>query len=422
MATIVDDYIILGASGDNFDCDSTGGWTEGGNASAATTQSSPKVEGTNSLGLQTSGTGDCYWYHDISLGYRFKITEKDLGLWFFYLKGKGNNYLVQNSTAVVVRLYFGGTSKYADYRVTEAGDLSLEFGWQMLMCSGTELNGGSTGGGHNGTTDWDLDIYRFEFHLNVANKVDHNLGLDAIFVGTELEVQSGTSTTPVTIADLYDYTFSSRSGFPIGTVNLIDKLADIKSGLKITNGGYVAAEELYLLFNQGSSQVKHNLTITNGTFRIGRIENGNPIRGCQIVKPSGKSASILVDTSGNFEVYNSKFYRWTNIQVDGYCNFIQDDFDSNEVFICNSSSVNVSDCSIHNATTNSNDESVKILVNPNKFNNTLIYRNNDGLKGEANSTVSEITFLDNTGSDLVVKDSTTMTVLDSTYSTIERSL
>lgn len=419
MADIEDNYIIVGASGDNLNCDDTGGWQKGGNANDPT-QSSNKLEGDYSLGLQTSDKDESWWYHDITDGYRFKITEKDLGVWFYYIKGKGDNFLVQDSTAIVIKLFFGGTDKYAEYRVTEKGDLSLKFGWQMLMCSGTELNGGATGGGHNGGSDFDLDIHRIEFRLNCAVKVDVDLNIDAFFVGNTITINGGDNTDPITIEDIADYTFNTRS-FPIGTVEMSGKLANIKSGLTINNGGYVSAENIYLLFNQLSNEVKHNITITDGTFRIGKIENNKPLDGCQIVKPQGMTASILVDTNGVFEVYNSKFYRWEVIEFNGTCSLNLVDFDSCELVKFNSNNNSIEHISIHDSINNLYDYAMEVLSVFNLTNDILLYRCKDGIRFSENSELNNLKLLDNTGYDLDIIDSKTATIDNATYSTVRRS-
>jgi len=419
MATIVDNYVIAGAPGDNFDCDSTSGWGKGGNANSPATQSN-RIEGNYSLALQTSDSGISYWYHDISSDYRFKITEKDLGLWFFYIKGKGDNYLVQDSSAVVLRLYFGGTSKYADYHLTEKGDLSLDFGWQMLMCSGTELNGGSVGGGHNGGSDFNLDIYRIEFRLNAANKIDRNLGLDAIFIGTSLEIQDGTESDPVTFYDLEDYTSYSRNGFPIGTVKIDGKLVNIKSSIKITNNGYLFEENKYLLFNQLSPEVKHHIKIENGTFKIGKLENNKPVNGCQIVKPENKNADIIVNSDGTFLCYNSKIYRWREIKLNGTCDLNYVDFDNCDIVKFNSINNKIIDSTIHDSKNDISSYSCEIDKDLDKFENVYIYNNDNGVLINEDCLLEEVKIQDSNNYDLSVLDGKTVSLENSNFSTIRR--
>jgi hypothetical protein len=416
---ITDDYVIAGASGDNLDCDDTGGWQTSGVANSPTSNTSNYIEGTASLGLQTSDTGDASWYHDLTSGSRFVITQKDLGIWFYYIKGKGNNFLTQDGTAIQIRLYFGGTSKYADYRLTQTGDLELKFGWQMLMCSGSELNGGSVGGGHNGTTDFDLEVYRFELKLNVATKIDVDLGLDSIFVGTKLITDDGTVSTPATFTELAEYAHVSRPNFPIGVIDVVYNLVNIKCGIDVT-GGYLASENEYLLFNQQSKEVKHHLTITNGTFRVGKNEsNQYAILGGTLAKPLGKSADIVV-SGGSFEVYNSKFFRWSDIKFNSTTTLNSVDFDSNDTIFFSSTNVDIEEVTIHDSVDILRDNSLQFDANPSRSLNINVYNCTDGCRFTNDVTLVGFDIKDITNHDVWVDDLYTIHLKDSKFNTMKR--
>ncbi len=422
MATITDDYVLVGSSGDGFDCEDSGDWTIGGDA-AKSDNTADYVEGSQCLGLQGKAGDDNYWYNDLSSDSRFKIVEKDLGIWFMYVKGKGANFLVQDSTAIVVRLYFGGTDKYADYRMTDTGDLELGFGWQMLMCSGKNMNGGSVGGGHNDGSDWNEDIHRFELRLNFANDTTVDLGLDACFIGTEVQVESGTSGDPVTMDDLYMYTGKDREGFPIGVVDVTKKLVNIQCGITI-DGGYLVAENTYLLFNQGSAEVKHNIHVVDGTFRIGEIVNGvdgdYSMNGCQIVKPAGAKANVYVDAGANLEVYNSKFYRWEDIHLNGTVKLNGVDFDTNETVYFEGTGVEFNDISVHNNTAVDRDNAVMFTANPTTGDILKMYRCVDGVYFSADVTISNVDITDTTGYDVGVYDGNDVSLVSSSYSDMRR--
>jgi len=415
---ITDNYTIVGHSDDNFNCDAVDGWVKGGNAEDPTAEDN-KVEGDKALGLTTSDKDESWWYHDITEGNRFKIIEQDLGLWFFYVKGKGDNVLVQDSTALVIRLYFGGTDKYADYRLTEQGDKSLAFGWQMLMCSGKALNGGSVGGGHDDAADWELDIHRFEFRINCANKAENPLGLDAIFVGTHIVIDDGDEDTPVTMEDLEAYTMETRDGFPIGTVQISGRLVNIRSGVTIT-GGYVLAQNMYLLFNQLSSEVPHNVLIDGGILRIGTYIDGKAYNGCQIVKPEDRTGSFTVGTSGVLEVYNSKFYRWDTIEIAGNSRVVYSDFDSNDELLVTSEDVHIRDITVHDATSNNSIYAMRITANTTDVEGVMVYRNTNGVLFSADSQVKELILLDIVDYDVTVQDGYTPRLTDSDYTSIRR--
>ncbi len=422
MATITDNYTLVGSSSDGFDCENKGDWTTGGDATISDNTDS-KVQGSQMIGLQGKQGDNNTWTTDVSSGSRFKITEKDLGMWFFYIKGKGANFLVQDSTAIVVKLYFGGTDKYAEYRMTDTGDLELNFGFQMLMCSGKNMNGGSIGGGHNDGSDWDLDIYRFELQLNFANDTTADLGLDAVFIGTEIQVESGSSSTPVTVQDLYEYTNKDRTDFPTGVVALNKKLANINCGVSI-DGGYLVAENIYLLFNQNSVEVKHDIHVKDGTFRIGRIEVGSDdsysMLGCQVVKPSGLSSNIQVDANGSLEAYNSKFYRWEDIHLGGTTKLSAVDFDTNGTVFIENTGVEFIDISIHNNTGNLRDNAVTFDANPAIGKALKVYRCIDGVYFNEDVVVTDVDVTDTTGYDIGVQEANSVSLVSSSYTTIRR--
>lgn len=432
MADFSDDYAIVGASGDNFDCDSTGGWGDGGQANAVAT-STDRVEGSASLELVAGGSGDAYWYHDVSSGYRFKITEKDLHFWFRYVKGKGDNFLVQNSTAVVIRLYFGGTSKYADYRCTSSGDLELKFGWQLLSASGTNLRGGSTGGGHNGGSDYNLDIYRIELHLNFANSNDTPLNMDCWFVGTTISVTSGTTTTPKTLSDLITYS-NTRTAFPLGLVSKLGNLAYIRSGLTIGNGSSGTGNEghfkflfNFVLMKQLSQEVKHHLTVKNYSSLVsGEIETGSDgsyyVRGCQIVLPPSMYSDINVENGGTLKLYDSKLYRWRYIYLGGSgdtastVHLYSVDIDSCECVYFRANTLNLYNTSIHDSTSNNVQQACEFHVSPDTSDLIKLYRNSEALHARETVTVSNCTIGDNSNYDIGVLEGKTLTMHNSVFS------
>jgi hypothetical protein len=408
---VSDNYVIAGASGDNLDCEATDGWTAGGNANDPT-QSSNAIQGSYSLGLQTSDTGDCYWYHDVSAGSRFKITEVDLSMWFFYIKGKSDHYLVNDSSAVVMRLYFGGTSKYADYRLTEAGNLSLDFGWNYLVCSGRELNGGGTSSGLT-DDDYNLDVYRIEFHLNVANKVDHDLNLDAITIGNEVVISEGDSTNPYTIEQLSDYVMNGRS-YPLQIVTTKNQLANINTSLKLDNA-YMKIANKYIYFDQESAEVKHNLTLTNSSnFVAGELENENAVKGCIIAKPTGKTADILVDSSSNLQLFSSNLLGFNNVTING--NFTGDTVTLVKCGTLNiNNNVNLQHSIIHDATNNV----AVILANASGITDMLIYNASNGLEVLDDSQIAELKIYDTDNYDVIIADGKTFEVTNSVINKIK---
>ena len=415
---IVDNYVIVGSSSDGFDCEDKNKWTATGDASIDN-DTGNKVQGNQSISIKGKQGNNNIIYADISAGNRFSILEYDLGFWFFYSKGKGTNALVQDNTAIVVRLYFGDTSTYADYRVTEAGDLSLGFGWNLLMCSGKELNGGSTSSDFS-ESDWSKEIVRIELRLNLANDNDVPFNMDAWFIGNTLIISDGDENNPVTIQDLHNYAHRDRSDFPIGVVTLTKKLANINTGL-IIDGGYLKATDLYLLFNQLSSEVKHNVLIENGgVFQIGDYQNSNPILGCLIVKPENKTANFSIgDSDSKILVYDSKFYRWNEIILNGYSEIIETDFDSCEIIKINNNNVIFKYNTIHDGITAIYDNVLSINENAD-ISDIFIYRCKDGVYINNDVILNNITLLDNDGYDLGISDTYTLNLINSKFTTMRR--
>ena len=429
MADFEDDYVIAGASSDNFDCDSTSGWSTGGNATGFGTNTSDKKEGSASLNLEASSSGDSYWYHNVSSGSRFKITEKNLHFWFKYVKGKGDNFLVQNGTAVVIRLYFGGTSKYADYRCTSTGDLELNFGWQVLSASGSNLRGGSTGGGHNGGTDYDLDIYRIELHLNFANKNDTGVfNMDAWFIGTSVSVKKGTSSSPATMSELKTYMNSTRTAFPLVLINITGNLIDLKSKLIVgdssTSVGYLKITNSYLHSNQLSDEVSLGVLVYSGAcLQIGDKEVGSDdnyyVRGCTIVLNDDRtpeSTSFVV--YGDAKIYNTKIYNFKTVVFDEGASGDEIELQNVDIdtvtYVSFGTFTTAKNVDIHNTLTNS--YSV-VFTDVDSFSTSglNVYRNTNGVRFNASITVNGLDITDVTGNQLVLKDSTTVNVVDSYF-------
>ena len=421
---ITDNYAMIGASGDNFDCDSTSGWVKGGNAEDPTTQSN-RVEGDNSIGLTTSDTGYSWLYHDISAGNRFKITELDVGMWFYYIKGKGSAFLSNNNTAVAIRLYFGGTDKWADYYTTEHGNRSLAFGWQLMMVSGSERNGGDVGGGHNGGSDFDLDVHRLEFRLNVDKKIDVPLGIDCFFVGNTITVTDGDEGSPIDVSTLEDYTFNSRPGFPIGTVKVTGNLINMKSGLTIDGGGF-AAENKYVLFNQMSPEVKHELNVVNGGYCRFGVKNtidgrGLAVKGCYVVKPSNGRANMYVDGTSKLVGVNSKFLQWSIVKLSGTIEMLTVDVSNCEEFVLDGSTCDIDGIKVHDNTNLYSNCAVRIMSEPGgTVKNMMIYNVVDGIYADDDVMFDTLEVYDESGKSIKMLNGVNVQVVNSIIGDIEQ--
>ena len=122
-----DDFAIIGAAGDDFDCEAVTGWSTTGGVTPILLNSDNRG-GSNSVEMRAASTGVSTWQHDVGSADvdRFKISEETLNFWFRYSKGKGASYLGDGST-LEVRLFFGGTTDFADYRPLDNADEELLF-------------------------------------------------------------------------------------------------------------------------------------------------------------------------------------------------------------------------------------------------------------------------------------------------------
>jgi hypothetical protein len=439
MADFTDNYAIVGGASDYFNCESTSGWSTGGVATSFQT-GTEHVQGTYSLELQSSGSGTANWYHDLSLGYRFKITEKDLHFWFKYVKGKGANFLVQDGTAVVIRLYFGGTTIYADYRCTESGDLELNFGWQVLSCSGNNLRGGSTGGGHNDGSDWELDINRIELILNFANSTDTPLNMDCWFAGNSITITNGDETSPCLLSDIVTYSNNTRSDFPLGIVNLKGALFDIKSGLIIGDGlsgighqGYLVADSTFIYLHPLSKYVSHNLTINEySTFISGKKEtdssNNYYVSGNIIVTnlyDNDYGSNIYMETSSYCYLYDTKLYNFSQITLGSLStpsttvDLYDVDIDTFKKLYLYSDSVSLNSVDIHDDVATSYDPTNGFVISssPILSENINIYRCYVGITFVYSDIISNCTITDITDSHISIHDTYSPILIDSIFDT-----
>ncbi len=464
-----DDFAIIGGTGDDFDCEATTGWsTTGSPQTLNLSLNTDSVQGTNSIGLRCGGTtpGIRACFHDISVaGDRFKVAGTGaitLNFWFRYSKGKGAAYLTSTGTAVVVRLYFGGTTDWADYRLTSNGDDELQFGYQVLQLSGRNLNGGSTSGTWSNTaSNWERDIHRVELRLDFATTNDSTtndppLLMDCWFGGTKVIVSEGTTGgTPTTLQDLVDYQTlgGTRTGFPLGLINLDEVFCTLRCGLDIGNGsnglnneGYLQITETFLLFNQWSAQVKHNITVKNFSqldFGEGESVTGAAgtttvaVRGCQVVMPSDRedeisttlpaASDITVENGGIFKAFNTKFFRWRDIFL-GAASDTSSEVELNEVKFDSCETIyfraNTLDMAalieIYNNSANDRDHCAEMIVSPDSNEDLLVHDCIQGIHFRETLTMpnyraQNVDKAGGTNYDLAVLEGKTVTLVDSVF-------
>ncbi len=460
-----DDFAIIGGAGDDFDCEATTNWVTTGTPQAISLGTDTKsVQGTNAItikaGSATAGIRACY--HDVAAVDRFKVAGTGavtVNFWLNYSKGKGAQILTSTGTAVVVRLYFGGTTDWADYRMTDEGNDSLNFGYQVLQCSGRNLNGGTTSGTWSNTAaNWERDIWRVELRLDMLTPNDGTddppIRMDCWFIGNEITVSEGTvGGTPTTLQDLFDYQTlgGTRTGFPLGLIDLDQVFATIRTSLKIGNGsdglnneGYLQITSAFLLFNQWSAQVKHNITVTNFSqldFGEGEVLAGTgntaAVRGCQIVLPTDRedeisttlpaASDVTVENGGTLKVFDSKFFRWRDIFLGAAVDTLSTVelnkviFDSCETVYFRANTLNMAGLiEIYNNSANDRDHCAEMIVSPDSNEDLLVHDCIQGIHFRDTLTLSNYRAQDidkagGTNYDLAILEGETVTLVDSFF-------
>ncbi len=463
--TFSDDFDIVGGTGDDFDCEALTGWNTTGTPQAVNLAlNTDSVEGTNAIAIRCDNTtvGVRAIYHDIGSGDRFKITDGTLNFWFRYSKGKGDAYLTATGTAVVIRLYFGGTTDWADYRCTTNGDTELRFGYQVLQVSGRNLNGGSTSGAWSNTaSNWTRDIHRIQLRLDFATTnnsttEDPAMLMDAWFYGTKVIVSEGTvGGTPTTLQDLVDYAEfgGTRSGFPLGLVEIDGVFAVVRCGIDVGNGsdglnneGYLQITDTSLLFNQWSAQVKHNIVVKNFSqldFGEGESVTGVAgtttvaVRGCQINMPSDRedeisttlpaASDVTVENGGTLKVYDSKFFRWRDIflgaasDTSSTVELISVRFDTCETVYFRANTLDMAGLiEIYNNAANDRDHCAEMIVSPDSCEDLLVHDCIQGIHFRDTLTLTNYRAQDidksgGTNYDLAILEGEAVTLVDSFF-------
>ena len=435
---ITDDFDFIGAAADNFDCDATGGWVNGGNGAAVVLDATAGIDGGGALELRASGaSGVATWEQDVTQAASFSTETNLVVFWFFYLKGKGANYMTQAGSGLVVRVYYGfplNANRYADFQVTDEGDLSLNNGWNRLYFSGRNRNGGGLGSAHNDGSDWALDVSRIQLRLDYANgndaAQDPALYMDNWETGTKLTVSDGTPGTPIALSDVEDYSNGTgRTNGPLQVLTIDDVFVECLCSLEIGNGsdgtnneGNLTDSGKFILFNQWSTEVACNLTVKNfSTLELGEIEVGTDdnyaVNGCQLVLPASRIADVTVENGGTLNLYDCKLFRWQFVTFDegSTVELRQCDIDSCDVVRFRSAGVTIQDVGLHDAVTTQGDQAGEMTLSPSSCTNFLVYQNTEGVHFRGTVSITEYNAQDNTNFDLAILEGETVTVTDGVF-------
>lgn len=478
---ITSDYSTLNA------CEATTNWTAAGTATGFATDTNA-IQGTNSLALDGTA-GVATWTYDIPTLDQFDINATNLHFWLFYAKGKSTtNAFTDNADTLTVRLFFGtNLTNYSEYYLTENGDADVDFGWNLYQFSGTNYNGGGqllvttaapspgtwsvgdtltsnsntatitavisttqylvtaptgtfSGTITNGTStatfsslpDPTDDVSEVQLKIDWNSNPNPPLNMDFWFTGTKIQLQQGTELVPETFADLE--TWANDNG-PYRTVQIRDNLVDMRAGLEIGDGGandgWLKDDTKFILFNQYSEEVKHDLVVFDGSgLELGDLESGTDgdygVNGCQLVQPVQRFADIDIQDGATFRMYVGKIFRWGDVNLGAASETTGStieldtiDFDSCEtVFFRATGTMNLNNIEVHNNANQVRNNAAEMTQTPDEISGFLVYDNFHGLyfRPTASSIkVDEYFAQDNEVIDLGVLDAKTVTIVNGVF-------
>ena len=373
-------------------------------------------------------------------GSTFDLTANDLSWWFFYVKGKGDQIIADTTTGeapVSVRVYSDATpgTSYAEWDL--AGNESLIASWNFFTISGDTPSRVGAGGAPTYTAIRHIE-FRFAFARGTNGggfgQQDEPIGLDWIKYGNTITITGGTTPDPAAdFAQLLawsDGDEADRVNDPAyGLVFSRSVLFEVLGGIDFGNGTAACrfTDINKVLINRTfSDQVEHNYRVRNGSVvTFGTKDVGSQdtyaIEGCQLVCPDvaedGSSSELPlhdfeVQTNGTLNAYGSKFFRWNTIDINDDAELIDDDFADNVTINLDSADISATGCDFHDAAGSGFIGSISAAVS---FNDCRVFNNVRGFEFTASITVRNYIATDNSVYDLVVNNTLTVTLVDSTF-------
>ncbi len=401
----------------NQSCDSSASFAVDQGASVTlANNSADNLEGTNCLEISAGGSPQL-----IEVGANvtaFNIKQRNFVVWCNYSKGKTAQFLTDSASALRIRCYFGGTNPastpYAEW--DQGGNPDLPFGWAPYYASGTTAS--RLGNGHNGTTDYDSTVQRVSLILDQAN--NNSGGNDPPFLTdywhtiTKIQLTGGSAVSPLTEDDILTYDQNNVLGVVRRDRSL--KTLILNCGIDVGDGvsnGYLVLLDLAIENDQLSDEVEQEWNVLDGsTLRLGEIETGADstyaVKGCQLSCPDLRNPNFSVEDGGNIEIYDSKFFRWGEINIGESAGLTG----SRALRL-----VNVSQCEALNLNQagsyteleiQDNAQRVQtycgdILAEPTAF-SAVVRNNGAGFRILEDMTLAEYNAFDNTGDDLSIKN------------------
>ena len=330
--------------------ESTANWTSDGAVTLTANNVVPVKQGTNCLHIEFTGSVPEWKSFALDAVTTFDLTDQVLSWWFFYVSGKGDQFLGANSNSIQVRVYDVAPASrgtvWAEWDLKGPqpdgdGHDSLNASWNFFYISGDNPTRVGGGGAPNYAAIRTIE-FRFEvIDLNNSPGFGSDplwFGIDFVKRGKNIVVTGGTAGTPLNFEDLFDWSngdIANRVTDPdYGLIQKNDVLVTSIAGLEIGDGAtttHWADRNIIYFFDLFSDavnleyRVKNNaLTHRLGTKSVG-VDDTYAIEGCFLFAPetcrdgsSGASViDFIIEGGASFnnvnEIYGGKLFRARNV-------------------------------------------------------------------------------------------------------------
>ncbi len=352
-------------------CDANTGWSHDfSSLNAGDDFTANRREGSNLLEFDYNSTG--WRYCRPASVTAFDMTARNVRLFLYYTSKA--EVVFAASDSVVLRVYSDATpgTNYAEWDLTGHTNPALfpklVADWNYFVVSGD--NPTRT----NGTVPTYTAIQNVELRVNYnsANSSnDPDIGIDFWYHHAQVTITAGTSAAPADFASMQDWSDvgSNPATDPDqGVIFSEDVFRRLWTAIDFGNGStstYFAVENEFIYNDQFSVKGSQDWRVeASATLRVGKLDTAGDvdyaINGCTLVVPynprdtqvKSPECDFTVDsgtTDGNLLAYATKFFRWTNITINGDCDIRECDFDYCKQVKLNNTSAELRDTKIHDS-------------------------------------------------------------------------